>query len=97
MTQFFFDLDDGRRFIRDEIGIKCVDTHAIRANVAKTLAAILRDNVSISSITKSEDADQQALTISVRDTKNSVIYTVMLTFTGIWQIDNNPIFSEYIE
>ena len=94
MPRYFFDLDDGRHFFRDEAGTDCGDTHAIRAEVARTLAAIARDNIAIAPLANAEDPDRQALTASVRNAGNLVVYTAMMTFAGIWQGDNMPFVNE---
>lgn len=94
MSHYFFDLDDGQRFFRDEVGIECGDLHAVRAEVARTLTAVTRDNIAVAPLSNAKDADHQTLMIFVRNTSGRAIYTATMAFTGLWHDEGMPTVTE---
>ncbi len=81
MPRYFFDIHDGRVFVRDSVGTECSGPEQIRQEAAQTLPLIAQATIPA-------DGDQQAITVLVRDEQNLTVYTATLTFAGLWMGDS---------
>ncbi|UHC20005.1 hypothetical protein LRS73_34095 (plasmid) [Methylobacterium currus] len=77
MARYYFDIHDGQKLVRDDIGTECRDPDVVRAEAMTALPAIARDVIP-------KDGDRQALTVLVRNTRNMTVFTATLTFASIW-------------
>ncbi|WP_093567454.1 hypothetical protein [Methylobacterium sp. 174MFSha1.1] len=87
MPRYYFDVHDGQYLTRDEVGMECRDSDAIRAEAMAALPATARDVVP-------REGDRQALTILVRNTSNLTVLTATLTFSSIWLGEDTPPLAE---
>jgi hypothetical protein len=83
VPRYFFDIHDGKRLIRDEVGTDCSGPDAVRAEAVMTLPMIARDVIP-------KEGDQQTLTVIVRNTSNLTVFTTILTFASIWLGEDVP-------
>ena len=83
MARYFFDIHDGRSFIRDSEGTDCATPDALKDEAMNVLPMVARDVIPT-------DGDKQAFTVLVRDENNVTVYTATLTFAGLW-MGNVPI------
>jgi len=90
VTHYFFDIDDGQHMFRDEIGNECSDLHAVRAEVARTLTAMARDNIAVAPLANARNSDQQTIVAFVRNTSNRIVYTATMSFIGLWHDEGMP-------
>ena len=65
MKRFFFDIDDGDRKIRDELGVKAWSLAEIRAEAVAALPDILQE--------LSCGEDEKRFALSVRDETNRIV------------------------
>ena len=80
MPRYFFDIYDGRSFIRDSEGTDCANVDAIKDEAMNALPVIARDVIPT-------DGDKRAFTVPVRDETNLTVYSATLTFAGLWMGD----------
>lgn len=80
MARYYFDIHEGRSFIRDSEGTDCAGVDALRVEAMNVLPTIAKDVIPT-------DGDRQAFTVSVRDENNVTVYTATLTFAGLWMGD----------
>ena len=71
MKRFFFDIDDGDRKIRDELGVKAESLAEIRAEAVAALPDILQE--------LSCGEDEKRFALSVRDEANRVVMRLTIT------------------
>jgi hypothetical protein len=74
VLRFYFDIHDGE-IQRDEEGLECQTIEAARARVMASLP-------DVAELITSNNGDNQAVTVMVRDEEGSQIYAGTLTFTG---------------
>lgn len=77
MAKFFFDTDDGDRFVLDEDGIECPDRDEARRAALRGIADLAIDTL--------PDGDERTFKVSVRD-GISEIYVATLTLHGAWKV-----------
>jgi hypothetical protein len=71
MPRFFFDTDDGRRFITDRKGQELESTEAAKAMAQAARAGMVRDAL--------PDGDQRTFTVSVRDEAGQGVLSTALS------------------
>lgn len=69
------------------MGIECRDPKDVEAEVAKSLPAIARDNIST-------DGGRQALMVIVRNLSNMTVFTATLTYASAWLGEDVPTVTE---
>ena len=74
MPRYYFDIQDGD-LQRDEEGLECEGVEAARDKVMASLP-------DVAELITSNDGDNQAVTVMVRDEEGSQIYAGTLTFAG---------------
>ena len=80
MARYYFDIHDGRAFIRDPVGTECAGPADLRFEAMSVLPLIAKDLIPTA-------GDKQAFTVLVRDESNATVYTATLTFAGLWMGD----------
>ena len=80
MTRYFFDIHDGRSFVRDPEGTECANPDDLIVEAMNVLPLVAKDVIPT-------DGDRQAFTLSVRDENNVTVYTATMTFAGLWMGD----------
>ncbi len=83
MARYYFDFHDGRRLMRDTEGSELHGQSAIEAEAMHALPLIMRDGTL-------KDDNHAALTVLVRNTDNTTVYTATMTFTGQWLGEEKP-------
>lgn len=76
MARFFFDVQDGKGFHRDEAGDECASAQEARQQVQGILSDIARHEL--------PDGDLHVIMCDVRDAKGHVVYRGELTYRGRW-------------
>ncbi|MGN6470484.1 MAG: DUF6894 family protein [Rhizobiaceae bacterium] len=76
MSRFFFDIDDGDRFVRDEIGHVFEDREAMRLEAIKALPEIARDEL--------PDGNRRRFSVRVRDMEGRYLFQATLTMAAEW-------------
>lgn len=84
MARYYFDIHDGFRLFRDDVGSDCSGQEAIRTEAMHVLPAIAWDSVP-------KDGDRQAFTVLVRNEGNLTVYTATMTFAGLWLGEEVPL------
>ena len=64
--RYFFDSDDGERFISDEVGLEVAELAAAKELACRALGDMARDGLTC--------ADQRELSVSVRDEAGEVVF-----------------------
>ena len=77
MARYYFDVHDGLRFTRDDVGAECPDRDAIKREVMETLPAIARYEFR-------PNEDLYEIVIIVRDEKNTKVLSAILNITTMW-------------
>ena len=69
--RYFFDSDDGERFISDEVGLEVAELAAAKELACRALGDMAHDGLSC--------ADQRELSVSVRDRAGEVVFQATLS------------------
>jgi hypothetical protein len=77
MQRYFFDVFDGEKLIRDEIGIQLPDLDQVRFEAIEALPDLARDEL--------QDGDERAFAIEARDERDHVVFTARLNFKAEWR------------
>jgi len=83
MARYYFDFHDGQRLMRDTEGSELNGQSAIEFEAVHALPMIMRDGIL-------KDDNHATLTMLVRNTDNTTVYTAMMTFTGQWLGEEKP-------
>lgn len=76
MPLFYFDIDDGECFTRDEEGLECSNRKAVRDYAIGVLPGIAQEAL--------PDGDQHELVVKVRDTSGRYVFKAVLTLVSEW-------------
>ena len=76
MPRYFFDVFDGEKLTRDEIGIELADLERVRSEAIQALPEIARDEL--------PDGDVRVFSVQARAEGDRVIFTASLTFKAEW-------------
>lgn len=76
MPRYFFDVFDGEKLIRDEIGIELAGLENVRIAAIDALPDIARDEL--------PDGDQRVFSVQARDEENRVVFKASLDFKAEW-------------
>ena len=79
MPRYFFDVFDGRKLIRDEIGIELASLEDVRIAAIEALPDIARDEL--------PDGDQRLFWVEARDGQNRAVFKASLDFKAEWSAD----------
>jgi hypothetical protein len=79
MTRYYFDIDDGDQFHRDDLGAYANSLREVRDGAIAALPEIAQQ--------MSPDRDHRVFTIYVRDKKGHAIFKATLSFTAQWRPD----------
>ena len=82
MPRYFFDIDDGERQDRDDVGQDLPDLKAARDAAIEVLPDIARDVL--------PDGDRRDITSSVRTDHGGVVFRAKLSLTAEWVGANDP-------
>lgn len=74
--RYFFDIHDGKRFMRDADGSELSNIEHAKKEARATLPEIARTAIP-------RGDDHQAFTVLVRDDSGAVVYTATMTFSGL--------------
>ena len=74
--RYYFDIHDGRHFMRDADGTELSSIEDAKKEARATLPEIARASIPTGD-------DHQAFTVLVRDGSGDVVYTATLTFAGL--------------
>jgi hypothetical protein len=74
VPRYYFDVHDGELQL-DEEGLECENVEAARDRVMASLS-------DVAELITSNDGDNQAVTVTVRDEEGSQVYAGTLTFAG---------------
>jgi hypothetical protein len=75
VPRFYFDIADGE-LQRDEEGLECENVEAAREKVMASLS-------DVAELITSNNGDNQAVTVTVRDEDGSQLYAGTLSFAGL--------------
>ena len=78
MARYFFDAFDGKKVMRDEVGIELDDLERVRAEAIDALPDIARD--------KLPDGNDRVFSVQARDREGRVVFTATLAFKGEWGV-----------
>jgi hypothetical protein len=76
MPRYFFDIDDGERFTRDDQGLDCAGPEAMREAAIGVLPNIARDEL--------PDGDRHDFTVKVRDEGGRYLFQATLSLVAEW-------------
>ena len=76
MPRYFFDVFDGDKLLRDEIGIELAGLEDVRTAAIEALPDIARDVL--------PDGDRRLFSVQVRDAENRVVFKASLDFKAEW-------------
>ncbi|QRM33922.1 hypothetical protein [Microvirga sp. VF16] len=76
MDRFYFDINDGERLTRDEVGNLCQSRKAMRDAAIKVLPDIARDEL--------PDGDRRDFTVKVRDEGGHYLFQATLSLAAEW-------------
>jgi hypothetical protein len=79
MPRYYFDTDDGERFIKDDEGLDLYGLKEVRLQAQAALADIARDHVP-------GDGNQRTMTCRVRDKSGTIVLLASL----VLMIQKNP-------
>ena len=71
MPRFFFDIDDGKNFTPDDVGVELEGLEAAKAEAKKTLPDIVKDEM--------PDGDRRDFTVVVKDEVGHEVWRVTLS------------------
>jgi hypothetical protein len=77
MPRYFFDVFDGEKLVRDEIGIELADLEQVRIEAIEALPDIARDQL--------PDGDERAFAVEARDEHGRVVFAARLNFKAEWR------------
>jgi hypothetical protein len=77
MPMFYFDIDDGTGRVHDDEGCEMKSKSEARSGAMEVLASVARDIDS--------ESNNQALTASVRDHTDKIIFEAKLSLVGTWR------------
>jgi hypothetical protein len=77
MPKFYFDINDGTGDAHDDEGCELKNKSEARNSAMEVLASVARDLES--------DSNDQAITASVRDHTDKVIFEAKLSLVGKWR------------
>jgi hypothetical protein len=78
MARYFFDTSDGKKLMRDEVGIELDDLARVRAEAIDAVPDLARD--------KLPDGDERVFLVQARDHGGRVVFTATLSFKGEWGV-----------
>ena len=81
MPRYFFDVFDGEKLTRDEIGIELAGLEQVRIAAIDALPDIARDEL--------PNGDQRLFSVEARDQENRVVFKASLNFKAEWA-DHTP-------
>lgn len=76
MPTFYFDIEDETSLYRDETGVACDSSEAIRNFAVEALPAIASERLS--------DAGRHTIAILVRDEDGAYVFRAAMTLTASW-------------
>ncbi|WP_262266330.1 DUF6894 family protein [Microvirga yunnanensis] len=76
MHRFYFDIHDGERFTRDEVGSLCQGRKAMRDAAIKVLPDIARDEL--------PDGDRRDFMVEVRNEDGHYLFRATLSLAAEW-------------
>jgi hypothetical protein len=76
MPLFYFDIDDGERFTRDEQGLDCPDRKAARDYAIGVLPDLAREAL--------PDGDRHEIVVTVRDESGRNVFRAVLSLVAEW-------------
>jgi hypothetical protein len=76
MPRYYFDIDDGRRFTRDEEGLECPSRKAVRDFAMGALPDIARDEL--------PEEDRRDFVVKVRDESGRYVFQAILSLASEW-------------
>lgn len=76
MPQFYFDIDDGERFTRDDGGLDCPDRRAARDYAIGVLPDLAREAL--------PDGDRHEIVVTVRDESGRNVFRAVLSLKAEW-------------
>lgn len=82
MPRYFFDINDGEKESRDDIGYELPDAEAARRAAIEVLPDIARDVL--------PDGDRRDFTSSVRTEEGQTIFQAKLSLVAEWVSANDP-------
>ena len=75
MARYFFDAFDGKKVMRDEVGIELDNVERVRTEAVDALPDIARDEL---------PDDESVFAVQARDEQGRIVFTATLTFKGEW-------------
>ncbi|MEX6504889.1 hypothetical protein [Jiella sp. M17.18] len=76
MARYFFDVQDGEDFIRDEEGLACPSREEVRLAAIAALPTMARDAL--------PDSDRHEISVHVRDQKDRPVFRASLLLRAEW-------------
>ncbi len=78
MARYYFDIDDGERFTRDEMGQEIETRASLRAKAIRALPDIAQD--------KLPNGDRHVFVVTVRDEHNTPVFRASLSLDTEWLV-----------
>ncbi|ESR25282.1 DUF6894 family protein [Lutibaculum baratangense] len=82
MPRYYFNIDDGRRLLRDEDGTEFATEEAMRADASRLLPEIARDEI--------RGEGTRELSLAVRDEAGRDVFAARLAFTAEGPAPSDP-------
>jgi hypothetical protein len=76
MARFFFDVADGKGFVRDDVGLEMQGDDLVRTEAIDALADVAREEL--------PDGDEAVYAVEVRDVSGRVVFKATLNFKAEW-------------